>query len=107
MLNNVSAVVGVFFGDEGKAKIVDCISGGFDYVVRYQGGDNAGHSVVVDDKKLVFQIVPSGILQAKTIIAHGVVLNPQQFFLEIEKLKGLFEIKDKLFISNNVHIVFD
>lgn len=108
MNSEVIAVVGSSFGDEGKAKIVDCLSSEFDYVVRYQGGDNAGHSIYIDEKsKHVFQLVPAGILNSKAVIAHGVVLNPEQLLKELESVEALISVKDRLLISSNVHIIFD
>lgn len=107
MNDNTLVVVGSLFGDEGKAKIVDYISKQFDYIVRYQGGDNAGHSVVVDGEKFVFQLIPSGIFQSNAIISNGVVLNPENLLSEIAKLESKFDVKSRLFVSNNSHIVFD
>ncbi|AEW45975.1 adenylosuccinate synthetase [Mycoplasma haemocanis str. Illinois] len=103
----IVSVLGVFFGDEGKAKIVDYISKDFDYVVRYQGGDNAGHTVWIKDKKYVFQLIPCGILQTKAFISHGVVLNPQSLLKEIQNLSTCIEIKDRLFISEHAHVICD
>ncbi|GCE63302.1 adenylosuccinate synthase [Candidatus Mycoplasma haematohominis] len=108
MSKQIVAVVGSSFGDEGKAKIVDCLSKDFDYVVRYQGGDNAGHSIYLDEKsKYVFQLIPTGILNSKAVISHGVVLNPEQLLKEITNVSNLVSVPGRLFISNNVHIIFD
>ncbi|WP_245633489.1 adenylosuccinate synthase [Candidatus Mycoplasma haematobovis] len=103
MRGEVAVVVGTFFGDEGKAKIVDFITHNYDYVVRYQGGDNAGHSVYINGKKYTFQIVPCGILRTKAVISHGVVINPEQLFSEIDELGDL--VNDNLYISKNIHII--
>lgn len=103
MRGETTLVVGTFFGDEGKAKIVDYISNNYDYVVRYQGGDNAGHSAQVNGQKYLFQIIPCGILRTKAVISHGLVLNPENLFKEINELGEL--VKDRLFISKNVHII--
>jgi len=71
-------VVGTQWGDEGKGKIVDLLTGYADYVVRFQGGNNAGHTLVVDGEKFVFHLIPSGILNKdkKCFIGNGVVLDP-------------------------------
>src|SRR3954468_14159347 len=82
-------VVGAQFGDEGKGKVVDVFSSQADYVVRYQGGANAGHTLWVDGKKTVLHLIPSGILHSRTvcIIASGVVLDIEELGKEIETLK--------------------
>ncbi len=84
-----TVVVGAQFGDEGKAKITDLLAVNADFIIRYQGGCNAGHTVVVDDKKYKFHLVPSGILyENKTcFIGAGVVIYPESFKAEIEELK--------------------
>ena len=80
-------VVGLQWGDEGKGKITDVLAEKADYVVRYQGGNNAGHTVYVGEDKFVLHLLPSGVLQAKgCIIANGVVINPEAFFNETEGL---------------------
>ncbi|MDR3607365.1 MAG: adenylosuccinate synthase [Oligoflexia bacterium] len=81
-------VVGAQWGDEGKGKVVDLYSAKADYIVRYQGGNNAGHTLVVNGKKTVLHLIPSGILHpGKTcLIANGVVFDPEVFFEEIESL---------------------
>lgn len=84
-----SIVVGLQWGDEGKGKIIDCIAGSFDYVVRWNGGNNAGHTVVVDGKKYSLSLVPSGALQhKKLLIAQGVVINPKVLLAEVAMLEG-------------------
>ncbi len=87
-MNNV-AVVGAQWGDEGKGKVVDLYSARAEYIVRYQGGNNAGHTLVVNGKKTVLHLIPSGILHPGKIcvIANGVVFNPADFFEEIESLR--------------------
>ena len=74
-------VVGLQYGDEGKGKITDVLSAKSDYVVRFQGGDNAGHTVYVGEDKFVLHLLPSGVLQCrgKCIIANGVVVNRKAF----------------------------
>ncbi len=101
-------VVGAQWGDEGKAKIVDYLTKDADYVVRYQGGANAGHTVVKDDKKYVFHLIPSGILYPdKTcVIGNGVVLDPFELVKEIKKMSRLgHEIKGRLVISEACHLI--
>ena len=73
-------VVGTQWGDEGKGKIIDVLSEKADYVVRFQGGNNAGHTVVVDGEKFILQLLPSGVLQAGAcVIGPGVVVDPKVF----------------------------
>ena len=81
-------VIGTQWGDEGKGKIVDFLSEEADIIVRYQGGSNAGHTVIVDGEKFVLHLIPSGILRDKKlcIIANGVVIDPVQLCKEIEDL---------------------
>lgn len=82
-------VVGLQWGDEGKGKIIDAIAPSFDYVVRWNGGNNAGHTVVADGKKYPLSLVPSGVLQKKKLlITQGVVLNPKVLLAEIAMLEN-------------------
>src|SRR5277367_4851749 len=83
-------VVGAQWGDEGKGKVVDLYSAKAEYIVRYQGGNNAGHTLVVNGKKTVLHLIPSGILHPGKIclIANGVVFDPAVFFGEVESLKN-------------------
>lgn len=101
-------VIGVQWGDEGKGKIVDFLSGRADFVVRYQGGANAGHTVVVRGTQFVFHHVPSGILNRRTkcVIANGVVIDAATLIEEMEDLErhGI-ELKNHLFISDRAHLV--
>ena len=86
-------VVGTQWGDEGKGKVVDYLGSEMDYVVRFQGGNNAGHTVVVNDDKVVLHLLPSGVLQQATcIIGPGVVVDPFVFLKEIASLeeKGIY-----------------
>lgn len=102
-------VVGSQWGDEGKGKVIDFFSAQADYVVRYQGGANAGHTIVVDGKKTVLHLVPSGILHPKTkcIIANGVVLDVNSFAEEVRALKLTGYLKDpsQLLVSENLSII--
>lgn len=103
-----TVAIGTQWGDEGKAKMVDYLTRDSDIVVRYQGGANAGHTVVVDDKKFVFHLIPSGILHEgkQCIIGNGVVLDPIELVEEIELLeKKGYKVKDKLLISDSAHLI--
>ncbi|WP_416306551.1 adenylosuccinate synthase [Neptunicella sp. SCSIO 80796] len=101
MANNV-VVLGTQWGDEGKGKIVDLLTEKASYVVRYQGGHNAGHTLVLDGEKTVLHLIPSGILRdnVKCVIGNGVVLSPEALMTEIAMLeeRGV-PAKDRLFIS--------
>lgn len=100
-------VVGLQFGDEGKGKITDILSAKSDYVVRYQGGNNAGHTVYVNNDKFVLHLLPSGVLQAqgKCIIGSGVVVNPESFLQEVEKLEERGLSSEHVFIDRRAHII--
>lgn len=100
-------VVGLQYGDEGKGKITDVLSAKSDYVVRFQGGDNAGHTVYVGDEKFVLHLLPSGVLQCKgkCIIANGVVVNPKAFMKEVEEIESRGMKTDHIFISRRAHVI--
>ena len=100
-------VVGLQYGDEGKGKITDVLSAKSDYVVRFQGGDNAGHTVFVGDEKFVLHLLPSGVLQCKgkCIIANGVVVNPKSFIKEINQIEEKGLKTDHVFISRRAHVI--
>ncbi|MFH1201816.1 MAG: adenylosuccinate synthase [Candidatus Omnitrophota bacterium] len=102
-------VVGLQWGDEGKGKLIDILSKDSDFIVRYQGGNNAGHTVVVDGKEFIFHLVPSGILHKdKTcVIGNGVVVDPQVLLSEIGDLtrQGIY-VGDNLKISTSCHVIF-
>jgi adenylosuccinate synthase len=102
--------VGAQWGDEGKGKIIDVLTERADYVVRSQGGNNAGHTVLVGDRKFVLHLVPSGILhKGKTcVIGNGVVIDPVSLMGEIDGLErqGVKVSPKKLMISEAAHIVF-
>ncbi len=108
MKNTVSVLVGTQWGDEGKGRIIDLLSKNADFVVRFNGGNNAGHTIVVNNKKYPFHLIPSGILQPKTkaVIANGVVLDLEVLISEIKMLgdDGL-NLKDKLIISDRCHLI--
>ncbi len=102
-----TVIVGTQFGDEGKGKIVDYYSGDMDVVVRYNGGANAGHTVVVGKDEYAFQLLPSGILRRdKTVmIGNGVALDPEVFLNEVNNLKKRGIIPAQIFISDRAHVV--
>lgn len=97
-------IVGIQWGDEGKGKIVDALAGGYDYVVRYQGGHNAGHTIVVDSKKIALHLLPSGILypQCKNVIGNGVVINLEAL---LKEMSAFTHLQGRLFISDKAHII--
>jgi len=102
-------VVGAQWGDEGKGKVVDIYTEYADDIVRYQGGNNAGHTLVVGNEKVVLHLIPSGILHEgkRCIIGNGVVLDPEVFIKEIVKLKESGRIKDDgcLLLSESLHLI--
>jgi adenylosuccinate synthase len=102
-------VVGAQWGDEGKGKVVDIFTEHADDIVRYQGGNNAGHTLVVGSEKIVLHLIPSGILHEgkRCIIGNGVVLDPEVFIREITKLKESGRIKDDtcLLLSESLHVI--
>ena len=100
-------LVGAQWGDEGKGKATDLLGGRVDYVVRYQGGNNAGHTVVIGDKKFALHLLPSGILtpEVTPVIGNGVVIDPGVLFKEIEGLESQGIDTSKLIISANAHLI--
>lgn len=105
---SVKIVVGAQWGDEGKGKIVDILTKDADIVARYQGGHNAGHTVVVNDRQFILHLIPSGILHPgkKCIIGNGVAVEPSALINEISGLeKNGININDNLFISKKAHLI--
>ena len=101
-------VVGAQWGDEGKGKVVDFLSERFDVVARYQGGNNAGHTVVVGDDKIVLHLIPSGVLRkGKTcVLGNGVVIDLSELIQEMDQLERLHvKFEDHFFISRRAHLV--
>ncbi|TAN41277.1 MAG: adenylosuccinate synthase [Nitrospirae bacterium] len=101
-------IVGAQWGDEGKGKIVDCLTEKAEVVARYQGGNNAGHTVVINNEKYVLHLIPSGVLHKnkKCVIGNGVVIDPTALITEMEGLqKQGIEINDNLLISKNAHLI--
>ena len=109
MTQRKSAVIlGAQWGDEGKGKIVDVLSGHYDVVARYAGGHNAGHTVIISGKKFVLQLIPCGVLrpECKGVIGNGVVLDPMAFLSEVRKLKDAgLTIDGQLFVSNRAQVI--
>jgi adenylosuccinate synthase len=101
-------VIGTQWGDEGKAKMIDYFARSSDIVVRYQGGANAGHTVVVHDKKYIFHLIPSGILHKDKIcvIGNGVVVDPIQLIQEMASLQDEgYNVKNRILISDSAHLI--
>jgi len=102
-------VVGAQWGDEGKGKVVDIYTEYADEIVRYQGGNNAGHTLVVGEEKVVLHLIPSGVLHAgkRCVIGNGVVLDPEVFIMEVNRLKAAGRLEDDstLLLSESLHII--
>lgn len=103
----VDVVLGAFYGDEGKGKIIDYLSKECKYAVRFSGGNNAGHTIEVDGKKFAFHLIPSGILNkdVKAILGNGVVIDPKVLIDEINNLKENGYEVDNLYISDKAHVI--
>ena len=104
--NNISVIIGAQWGDEGKGKVTDFFSAKSDYIVRFQGGNNAGHTIILDEKTLKLHLIPSGVLhpKCKLVIGSGVVIDPSVLINELDLLKkeGL---KVNLLISDRAHLI--
>ena len=102
-------IIGMQWGDEGKGKIVDLLTEFAQVVVRFQGGNNAGHTVVVGEQKVILHLIPSGALypQKKCVIGNGVVVDPQVLLAEVDGLQklGYFKEDDQLLISEDAHLI--
>ena len=109
-MSNVT-VIGAQWGDEGKGKIVDWLSNKADVVVRFQGGNNAGHTIVIKKKKIALSLLPSGVLRKEkvAIIGNGVVINPEALIDEIKKIKnsGISISPKNLIIAENASIILN
>jgi adenylosuccinate synthase len=103
-MNKADLIVGLQWGDEGKGKIVDHMAQTHDYVCRFAGGHNAGHTIVVGDKTYALHLIPSGVLnpKAKNIVGNGVVLSPIDFIKEMQQFENL---EGRLFISDKAHLL--
>ncbi|WP_297814258.1 adenylosuccinate synthase [uncultured Helicobacter sp.] len=107
-MSKADLIVGIQWGDEGKGKMVDLLACNYDYVVRYQGGHNAGHTIVVEGKKYALHLIPSGILypQCKNIIGNGVVISPKALIEEMQQFKEMYgDLQGRLFISTKAHLL--
>ena len=106
-MSKVNVVLGTFYGDEGKGKIIDYLSENADASIRCTGGNNAGHTINVNGKKYAFHLIPSGILNAgtKAIIGNGVVIDPRVLLEEIDALKADNYPVDNLYISDKAHVI--
>ena len=108
MQAKTAVVLGAQWGDEGKGKIVDVLSGRFSVVARYAGGHNAGHTVIIGGKRFVLQLVPCGVLRpdCRAVIGNGVVLDPMAFLTEVARLKDLgVDVAGQLFVSDRAHVI--
>jgi adenylosuccinate synthase len=108
MKNRIFVLVGLQWGDEGKGKIVDMLSKDFDVVARYQGGANAGHTIIIDGKKTVLHLIPSGIFTKNIVcvIGNGTVIDPKALIDEIQLLnKDGIDLTGRLYISKDAHII--
>ena len=107
---NHTIITGAQWGDEGKGKIVDLLTEKMDATVRFQGGNNAGHTLVIDDQKIVLHLIPSGILRENNqcFIAQGVVVNIEALIKEIENLAAIgVDVQNRLKISANCPLILD
>ena len=103
-----AVIVGAQWGDEGKGKIVDVLSENFSVVARYAGGHNAGHTVIINGKKFILQLVPCGVLRSgcRSVIGNGVVLDPIAFLKEVAALRETgVKVDGSLFVSNRAHVI--
>jgi adenylosuccinate synthase len=102
-----SIVLGTQWGDEGKGKATDYLADSMDYVVRYQGGNNAGHTILAGGTLLKLQLIPSGILydHITSVIADGVVVDPRVLLDEMERLRGIGIDTSRLVVSGNAHLI--
>ena len=103
-MSRADLIVGLQWGDEGKGKIVDHMAQSQEYVCRFAGGHNAGHTIVIGDKKYALHLIPSGVLNpnAKNIVGNGVVLSPKDFIKEMEQFDNL---EGRLFLSDKAHLL--
>ena len=108
-MSKVDVVIGCFYGDEGKGKVIDYLAGDADIAVRATGGDNAGHTIKANGVKYAMHLIPSGLLSGHTtgVIGNGVVLNPEVLLEEIDNLKSHgYDIEKYLKISEKAHVIF-
>src|ERR1700680_4273280 len=108
MKGKTAVIIGAQWGDEGKGKIVDVLSEKFAVVARYAGGHNAGHTVIINGKKFILQLVPCGVLRpgCRSVIGNGVVLDPLAFLKEVASLReNGVAVDGNLFVSNRAHVI--
>src|ERR1700744_4536689 len=108
MRAKTAVVVGAQWGDEGKGKIVDVLSENFSVVARYAGGHNAGHTVIINGKKFILQLVPCGVLRpgGRSVIGNGVVLDPVGLLKDVAALRETgVKVDGSLFVSNRAHVI--
>lgn len=106
MILSSLVVIGAQWGDEGKGRYVDYLANKADYVIRYQGGNNAGHTIVLEDKKYGLHLIPSGIFTGKyCVIGNGVVIDPKSLLAEMKMIEEAGYSCEKLFISDRAHVV--
>jgi len=107
MRGTAEVIVGMQWGDEGKGRVVDAVMPKCDVVVRYQGGANAGHTVIVEGKKYVFHILPSGMLYSGKVcvVGNGVVVDPDRLFEELGELSSQGMDRARLVVSGSAHVV--
>jgi adenylosuccinate synthase len=104
----MDVLVGLQYGDEGKGKITDMLSKKYDIVARYQGGNNAGHTIYYKGEKLVLHFIPSGIAQdgVDNFLGNGMVINPIALMEEIQAVEKIIpDVKERIFISENAHVI--
>jgi len=106
---SVDIVVGTQWGDEGKGKIIDILAKNYDYIVRFNGGNNAGHTIKVGDKKFGLHLIPSAVFYPEKfkVIGNGVVIHPETLLEEIKKVEEAGYSTEKLRISERAHIILD
>jgi adenylosuccinate synthase len=103
-----AVIVGAQWGDEGKGKIVDVLTQTFSVVARYAGGHNAGHTVIINGKKFILQLVPGGILRPEctSVVGNGVVIDPLAFLKEVASLRAAgVKVDGNLFVSNRAQVI--
>src|SRR3954454_9995301 len=104
-----TCVVGLQWGDEAKGKIVDLLGDGFEFVVRYNGGANAGHTVVANGKTFKLSLLPTGVIRpsVRSVIGNGVVVYPPRLLEEVRQLReGGIELIGNLALSDHAHVIF-
>ena len=104
----VDVILGLQWGDEGKGKIVDVFTPRYDIIARFQGGPNAGHTIIFGGRKFVLHTIPSGIFHKETlnVIGNGVIIDPFILFKEIDKLRDAgMEPEENLLVSRRAHLI--